>query len=377
MGGSTIDLSIVALEGGEGRAAPLAQLLRFGGRSLSNSQQSLRNAKVLGKAGLTLGGRDLDRWIVNQWLHSPSSADQDEPSQTHPTQDEHASQRLEQPTSTRQQPSPAALNAAERLKCRLNDPNLAPDTALTELVPSSQGPVQELRLNRRQLESLLEKQGLLTALDDLLEQALAGARQHGCQLDNLQGILPVGGGAKLLLLRDWLQRRSGGIPLLEAPPVEAVATGALSLTPGVRVQDVLQRGIALRCWDHRSSRHHWHPLFVAGQTWPSETPLTLVLAAAENNQQGIDLVLGEPDNRSQHEVVFVNGLPTLRNTTATPQVKPLETQTVRLPLNPAGTPGEDCLKLRFRLDDDAELVMEGEDLRTGEVIEGCGLGRMR
>ena len=356
MGGSTIDLSIVALEGGEGRAAPLAQLLRFGGRSLSNSQQSLRNARVLGKAGLNLGGRDLDRWIVNQWL--PAAA----PSE---------------PTSTTQQPSAAALNAAERLKCRLNDPDLAPDTALTELVPSSQGPVQELRLNRRQLEALLVDQGLLTALDDLLEQALAGARQHGCQLDSLQGVLPVGGGAQLLLLRDWLQRRSGDVPLLEAPPVEAVAAGALSLTPGVRVRDVLQRGIALRCWDRRTSSHHWHPLFVAGQTWPSEAPLTLVLAAGENDQQGIDLVLGEPDNRSQHEVVFINGLPTLRNTTATAQVTRLETKVIRIPLNPAGTPGQDCLTLRFRLDDAADLVMEGEDLRTGEAIRSCRLGRVR
>ena len=358
MGGSTIDLSIVALEGGEGRAAPLAQLLRFGGRNLTNSQQSLRNARVLGKAGLPLGGRDLDRWIVNQCL--PQC-----PSTNGPIQ------------SSQPEPSAAALNAAERLKCRLNDRDLAPDTALTELIPSSQGPAQELRLNRRQLETLLVDQGLLNALDDLLEQALAGARQHGCQLDTLQGVLPVGGGAQLLLLRDWLQRRSGNVPLLDAPPVEAVAAGALSLTPGVRVRDVLQRGICLRCWDRRTSSHHWHPLFVPGQAWPSDQPLTLVLAAGESDQQGIDLVLGEPDNRSRHDVVFVNGLPTLRDTPSKAQVKQLDNTTIRLPLNPPGAPGQDCLTLRFHLDDDAELVMEGEDLRTGARISSRRLGRVR
>ena len=363
MGGSTIDLSIVALEGGEGRAAPLAQLLRFGGRNLANSQQSLRNARVLGKAGLTLGGRDLDHWIVNQWLPpSPSTTGEE---------------RASQDQTSKQRPSAAALNAAERLKCRLNDPELAPDTALMELVPSTNGPAKELRLDRRHLERLLVDQGLLTALDDLLEQTLAGARQHGCQLDNLQGVLPVGGGAQLLLLRDWLYQRIGNVPLLEAPPVEAVAAGALSLTPGVRVRDVLQRGIALRCWDRRTSNHHWHPLFIAGQTWPSDTPLTLVLAAAENDQRGIDLVLGEPDNRSHHEVVFVNGLPTLRDTAASAQVRQLDTPCIRVPLSPAGSPGEDCLKLRFRLDEDAELVMEGEDLRTGEAINSSRLGRVR
>ena len=45
----------------EGRAAPIAQLLRLGGRSLGEtSRQKLRTARVLGKAGLRLGGRDID-----------------------------------------------------------------------------------------------------------------------------------------------------------------------------------------------------------------------------------------------------------------------------------------------------------------------------
>ena len=43
IGGGTTDLSLVALEGGEGKAAPIAQLLRFGGRNLQDSHQSLRS----------------------------------------------------------------------------------------------------------------------------------------------------------------------------------------------------------------------------------------------------------------------------------------------------------------------------------------------
>ena len=55
-------------EGGEGRAAPLAQLLRFRGLDLKNSKQTLRSARVLGKAGIALGGRDLDHWILDHLL---------------------------------------------------------------------------------------------------------------------------------------------------------------------------------------------------------------------------------------------------------------------------------------------------------------------
>ena len=112
LGGSTLDLALVALEGGEGRAAPIAQLLRLGGRSLgNNSRQMLRTAKVLGKAGLRLGGRDIDRWIVDRCCPG-------------------------QPAST------PLLNAAERLKCRLSDTCLlytspSPRDLSTSRMPSS------------------------------------------------------------------------------------------------------------------------------------------------------------------------------------------------------------------------------------------------
>jgi molecular chaperone DnaK (HSP70) len=66
LGGGTCDLSLVRLEGGQGRAQPIAQLLRLGGRDLHNSRQQLRCARVLGKAGLALGGRDIDRWIARR-----------------------------------------------------------------------------------------------------------------------------------------------------------------------------------------------------------------------------------------------------------------------------------------------------------------------
>ena len=351
MGGSTIDFSMVALEGGQGRAAPLAQLLRFRGRDLQDSRQVLRCAKVLGKSGLPLGGRDLDRWIV-QHLEPPAVPPNDKP-------------------------SASVLNAAERLKCRLSSPDLSEHTSLTELATGSDGSPLALQLSRHQLERLLIERGLITVLDDLLEQTLAGARQHGCQPEDLQGILPVGGGAQLPLLRHWLRQRFPSIPQLNTPPVEAVATGALSLTPGVRVRDVLQRGASLRCWDRRTSAHHWHPLFVAGQTWPSESPFTLVLAAGQDEQKEVELVLGEPNNQSRHDVVFVDGLPTLRDSQGAAQVNPWNTPIQRLPLHPPGKAGEDCLRLDFRLNDEAQLIVEGLDLRTGEALPTCVLGTVR
>jgi molecular chaperone DnaK (HSP70) len=225
---------------------------------------------------------------------------------------------------------------------------------------------------------LLVERGLLAQLDDLLEVVLAGARRDGLAPNQITALLPVGGSSRMPLIRQWLQERCGGIPLQESRPVEAVALGALALTPGVRVRDVLRHGICLRCWDQRSSRHHWQPLFVAGQTWPSERPLEIVLACSSPNQRSLELVLGEPDNERRSEVVFEAGLPVLRPRPAgQARVMPWSEQPPDLDLDVPGQPGEDCLQLSFSVNDQGQLVLEVTDLRSGRLSAPQLLGPVR
>ena len=353
LGGGTLDLSLVALEGGEGRAAPLAQLLRFQSRNLTKSRQTLRQARVLGKAGIALGGRDLDRWILDalQPQGLPSEGDG----------------------------YTALLDAAERLKCRLSNTEINDEQELTELASSPEMTTPTtLRMNRKRFTQLLEERGLFQLLEELLNQTLRAAEVHGCRRSDLNAVVMVGGGAHLPQLRAWLTSFMSPVPLRTPPPMEAVACGALSLTPGVRILDLLQRGISLRCWDRRSNRHHWHPLFVAGQPWPSSQPFELVLSASAVEQTTIEFVLGEPELEARHEVRLIDGLPQVieRNPNAA-EVKERPSPCFKLMLNPPGQPGEDCLKLHFHLDEHAELIMEGEDLRNGSRLERVSLGTVR
>jgi molecular chaperone DnaK (HSP70) len=346
LGGGTIDLSLVALEGGQGRAAPIAQLLRFAGRDLQPERQALRTARVIGKAGLALGGRDLDRWIAAA-LAPQCSVDA------------------------------ALLQAAERLKCRLSDCERE-DEDLLELASSGAAAPLELRLDRRGLEALLIQRGLLDELDALLEAVAAAGRREGLDLARLDAVLPVGGSSCMPLIRRWLAERLPAVPLRAERPVEAVALGALALTPGVQLRDVLARGVSLRCWDRRSSRHHWHPLFLAGQTWPTERPLELLLACSRDGQEELELVLGEPLPEERGEVVFQGGLPVLRRRPAgAAVVQPWTTPLPPLPLPTPGRAGEDCLRLRFRIDAGAQLILEGEDLRDEQPIGPLCLGPVR
>lgn len=123
LGGGTIDLSLVALQGGEGRAAPIAQLLRFGGRDLDGGRQALRCAEVIGKAGASIGGRDIDHWIAAM-LAPDLGAD------------------------------PSLLEASERLKCSLSDAE-----EVTGVWSSAEAGSRPLRLDRPQLDRLLRERG--------------------------------------------------------------------------------------------------------------------------------------------------------------------------------------------------------------------------
>ncbi|MEC9029005.1 MAG: Hsp70 family protein, partial [Cyanobacteriota bacterium] len=51
--------------------------------------------------------------------------------------------------------------------------------------------------------------------------------------------------------------------------------------------------------------------------------------------------------------------------------------TASLALQPPGQPGQDCLRLQFSIDDDAQLQMEGLDLRSGERLGKQKLGTVQ
>jgi len=343
LGGGTIDLSLVQLAGGEGRANPIAQLLRLGGRDLEQSRQRQRLARVIGKAGMALGGRDIDRWIARH-LEGQDT------------------------------PSGSLLDGCERLKCALS----TNDQALV-VVSGRDGSPRELRLNRSELSQLLHQHGLIQQLDLLLDEVLAAGRAASIGLEAISAVLPVGGSSQLPAVRQWLVERLGTRPIHLQRPVEAVALGGLALTPGVRIQDVLSRGVSLRCWDRRSNRHLWHPLFMAGQSWPTTSPLELVLACREDQQPALELVLGEPGDERRGEVVFdAAGVPLLRPALAgEASVRAWPQQPDPLPLDPPGRQGEDRLRLRFWINVNAELELECTDLLSGLNPPVQKLGRVR
>ena len=346
-GGSTIDMSIVALEGGEGKASPIAQLVRFDGNNLEGkSTQVLRTAKVLGKSGLRLGGKDIDRWIANHLLPEEN-------------------------------PSNSILRKAEELKCELSNTTIKETLVITKKVHIKQNEEKLLKLSKKGFEELLIEKGLLNSLEKLFNQTINIAKRNSFEIKDLDSVVLVGGGSQIPLIKNFLNELCQSIPFLTPPPIEAIALGALSLTPGVQIKDVLNKGVSLRCWNKKNQKHIWHPLFLAGQTWPTNKPLELILAASISNQLSIDLVIGEHLEEGSNEIVYINGLPTLKLIESKDKIKKINNTIISIPLDPPGEIGQDCIKLIFNINDCCQLKVEGIDLRSNNEIASHNLGEIR
>ena len=348
LGAGTSDMALVRIQGGEGQARPISQLIRFNGNDLVRSSQHLRVAHVIGKAGAAVGGRDLDQWIAAHMA----------PQATGPVPE-------------------GWLRAAERLKCRLS----ANEQATVEVIQAGGG-ATSWQLERSALEDLLQRQGWVRLLDNLLQQVAVAARCEGLDLSSLTAVLPVGGTSRLPLVRRWIEERLPGVPCCSRQPLTAVAYGALALTPNVQVRDVLSRGVALRYWDRRQQAYCWHPLYWAGQPWPTESPLQIRLAPAHANQPALELVLAEVGADLRHEVVFVDGQPRLLEGQApAARMNPWPTPFPPLPLPQPARPGQDALLLAFSITDDRHLRLQVNSLLDGpsgaELKSHLDLGPLR
>ncbi len=340
IGGSTIDMSIVVLEGGEGKAEPIAQLLRFGGNNIiEKSKQTIRCAKVLGKAGIRLGGRDIDRWIINKLLPE------------------------EIPTET-------LLNCAEKLKCRLSNRDLKDSIILTEEINfNNSNELKYIKLCKMDFENILKDNGLIETLKTLFSHTLKSSKLNGVEKNDLDKVVIVGGGSRIPLIINWLKEECNPIELITPPSIEAVVKGALYLTPGVQIKDVLQKGVSLRCWDKKNNIHMWHPLFLAGQPWPTIKPLEIILAGCYEDQSEIEIITGEPDFEGVNEIIYKNGIPTLKKDPLKPIINDYSLETAHIKLIKATQPGEDCLKLNFEINDKCELIVSGTEISTSNKIE--------
>ncbi len=336
IGGSTIDLNIVKIEGGEGQSAPIAELLRFNGRDVSEiSKQKLRCAEIISKSACKLGGKDIDRWILNYFL--PSNKDS------------------------------RNLALAEKLKCNLSDDKIKTEQQYILPFFKENNAIEEFKISKRIFEEILISNNLIKLLNSLLKNLLNDARGRDCKINDLWSVILVGGGTQIPLVRNWIAFKLPNIPISYPPPIESIALGALSLTPGVKIKDILTKGLLIRLFNKRENKHFWHPIFYKGQTWPTEKPFELILQPSKMDQIKFEIIIGETIEKNDFDVIFEDGIPKLAEMQTEENIKAWDKEPLMLKMNNPGALGKDCLKLSFSINSKANLVIECKDLLGLEI----------
>ena len=147
------------------------------------------------------------------------------------------------------------------------------------------------------------------------------------------------------------------------------------MTPGVKIKDILNKGLSIRLFNKREHKHFWHPIFCKGQTWPTEKPYKLILQASTNNQRIFEIIIGETKKEREYDVIFENGLPKLSEVQSEEEIIKWNIKPLKIQLKDKSNLGEDNLKLFFKITNKADLIVKCLDMKD-EFIGEYNLGNI-
>ena len=339
-GGGTIDFSLVELDLGKSKQAQ-GFILKWGEKLLGQSSaQKNKIAKVIAKAGMNLGGSDLDNWLMdyfNSKNNIPKSA--------------------------------LTTRLAERIKIKLSSEIKAEEVYFNDRTLET----YELSLDRDKFEQILTQNQFFEQLDNLMNSVLQQAKRNGVVKENIEQVLLVGGGSQIPAVQTWLQQYFSPEKIKCDRPFTAIAMGALKIEQGLEIKDFLYHSYGIRYWNRRNNRHDWHTIIPSGQPYPMANPIPLLLGASVENQPSMELIIGEVGQENISTEVYFDGdrLVTKQVTSGSTKVQPLNDsdggKTIAQ-LNPVGTPGSDRIKVLFLVDNQCTLRITVEDLLTNETL---------
>jgi len=344
IGGSTIDMNIVKIEGGEGKSGPIAELLKFKGNNVSSiSKQKIRCAEIISKTGSKIGGKDFDQWIVDYFIPENKYA--------------------------------INLSKAEEIKCKLSSSGINYESKYPIKFFIEGYKEQEKYLSKEIFEKILIEKNLLNHLNFLLKELLNEARGKFCTKDDINVIILVGGGSQIPLIKEWIAKKISKIEIKSPPPIESIALGALGMTPGVKIKDILTKGLSIRLFNKREQKHFWHPIFYKGQTWPTENPFKLILQASKKNQKIFEIIIGETKKDREYDVIFENGLPKISEIQSEEEIVKWDKEPLKIELKNQSNLGEDNLTLFFKITKKAYLLVKCFDIKD-ELVGEYNLGNI-
>jgi molecular chaperone DnaK (HSP70) len=334
-GGGTLDVAVVLIEESE-------------------QSQIGRRCRVLGKAGMDLGGVTLDQWLFQDLLKQTGRSDIDEEIR---------------------QLSRSLLVECERAKVRLSNYERADVTVMN---PNT-GAVLSAEFTRSRFEELLDENEAFTQIDQTIRRALNATRERGYQEENIKAVLLVGGSSQIPSIQRTVRRIFGKERVMLNRPLDAVARGAAAFVAGVDFYDHIQHDYAIRYFNRQQEDYGYRVLVKRGTAYPTNQALAnLTVKASYDGQTHLGLAIFEMGEQRQSsaapmELVF-DPSGAARLTAISPdegdrraQFWMNQSSPTFLSAEPPANQGEGRFQVEFSIDGNKRLLMTSRDVKTGRV----------
>ena len=335
-GGGTLDVAVVLVEVGEET-----------GRG--------RRCRVLGKAGLELGGMTIDQWLFQEVLKRNNRQDSDE--DVRPLNN-------------------ALLVECERLKEQLSQH----EQASLSVVNPETGAALFAEFTRGEFEALLDRHDAFQEIDRTIRRALNSARERGYSEEHIKSALMVGGSSQIPAVQQTLRRIFGRERVMLNRPKDAIARGAAAFIAGVDFFDHIQHDYAIRFVNREKGGHDYRVLVPRGTAYPTRQPVArFTIKATYDGQAQLGLAIYEMSERrssrstNRVELVF-DPSGAARVSSVTPDEEERrslfwmnEHQPTFLKADPPAQHGEGRFEVEFNIDENKRLLITARDLKTGNL----------
>ena len=340
-GGGTLDISLVRMPIAEDSHTILESTDESNRREANNPVGSSAEARVIAKAGRILGGDDIDYWLIDEVLKR-NDVNRDDIGL--------AFENLKR--------------GVELAKIALSDREDADVSILDPVNMRTYGAT----LTRTQLEAILDERGFYEMVQRTLDKVLRAARARGIFAEDIGAVLLVGGTSQIPSVQRMIRAAFGSERVHMHKPFEAVAHGALALSVGMGVDDYLYHAYGIRHLSPITRRHEWEEIIPAGTRYPLDEPIRLTLTASYDDQEVLELVIGEVEDSTggitevmfgDRAILMVDGGMEMRRVVALNADEGARTVAY---LNPPGRAGEDRVEVAFNVDQNRMLRVTVSDL---------------
>jgi molecular chaperone DnaK len=327
----------------------------FGGGTLDINILRVNNAKnankvhIFGKAGKDLGGADIDKWLLFDFLEK---------------QDLNVEDIKNYKTELYQK--------LEKIKIDVNENG----HGSFEIEDKENDYCMDYCLDEKELEIILKRNLFTQQIQDTIDNASELAVMNGIRKSDIKKVFLVGGSSQLKSFIE-IMRNNFGSKIEAKEPFVAVIKGACNFISGTIVEDFLHHNYSLRHFNKDRGIYEYEVIVPQKTKFPANNIKQLVVAAPYSGQTEMEYKFFEVmENIYSEELVSDityddNGniivIKDRSSEDASRKIVPLNTtQDCFISLNPPSVKSEDRVKLDFHVNENRILMVDAVDLKTGK-----------